>query len=56
MFFIETIFDPSPLSSGLSIYEEDERGHLVGDVPGLLLIAAVLWFLLPAKQKVANLG
>lgn len=34
-----------------SIYDEHERGHLVGDVPGLLLIAAVLWFLSPAKQQ-----
>ena len=39
-----------------AIYDEHERGHLVGDVPALLLIAAVLWFLLPAKQKVANLA
>ncbi len=34
-----------------SFYDEHERGHLVGDVPGLLLVAAVLWFLLPAKQE-----
>ena len=26
-----------------------ERGHLVGDVPALLLVAAVLWFLLPKR-------
>ncbi|MGB8901305.1 MAG: DUF6632 domain-containing protein [Methylocella sp.] len=34
-----------------SIYDERERGHLIGDVPALLLVAAVLWFLSPAKQK-----
>jgi hypothetical protein len=39
-----------------AIYDEHERGHLVGDVPALLLIAAVLWFLLPAKQEWANLA
>ena len=27
-----------------------ETGHLVGDVPALLLVAAVLWYLTPAKQ------
>ena len=34
-----------------SIYDEHERGHLIGDVPALLLVAAVLWFLSPAKQQ-----
>ena len=34
-----------------SIYDEHERGHLIGDVPALLLVAAVLWFLSPAKQE-----
>jgi hypothetical protein len=33
-----------------AIYDEQERGHLVGDVPALLLLAALLWFLSPAKQ------
>jgi Family of unknown function (DUF6632) len=37
-----------------AIYDEHEREHLVGDVPALLVIAAVLWFLLPAKQERAN--
>jgi hypothetical protein len=27
-----------------------ETGHLVGDVPALLLIAAVLWYLSPKKR------
>ena len=27
-----------------------EIGHLVGDVPALLLVAAVLWYLSPQKQ------
>jgi hypothetical protein len=34
-----------------AIYDEHERGHLVGDVPALLFVAAVLWFLSPAKQE-----
>jgi hypothetical protein len=34
-----------------SISDAHELGHLVGDVPALLLVAAVLWFLLPAKRK-----
>ena len=29
-----------------------ERGHLVGDVPALVLVAVVLWFLLPKKTAV----
>ncbi len=31
--------------------DEAERGHLVGDVPALLLVAAVLWFLSPQAQS-----
>lgn len=27
--------------------DEHERGHLVGDVPALLLVAGVLWYLSP---------
>jgi len=27
-----------------------EMGHLVGDVPALLLVAVVLWYLSPEKQ------
>jgi len=35
-----------------SVYDEHERGHFIGDVPALLLlVAAVLWFLSPAKQQ-----
>jgi hypothetical protein len=34
-----------------SISDAHETGHLVGDVPALLLVAAVLWFLLPAKRN-----
>jgi len=28
-----------------------EHGHLVGDVPALLLVAGVLWFLMPGKTQ-----
>jgi len=31
-------------------HDGHEMGHLVGDVPALLLIAAVLWYLSPHKQ------
>ena len=30
-----------------------EHGHLVGDVPALLLVAAVLWYLSPAERTEA---
>src|SRR6476646_9230902 len=31
-------------------HDGHEIGHLVGDVPALLLVAAVLWYLSPQKQ------
>jgi hypothetical protein len=34
-----------------AVYDEHERGHLFGDVPGLLLVAALLWFLSREKQQ-----
>ena len=34
-----------------SISDEHERGHLVGDVPALLIVAAVLWFLSPSRRE-----
>ena len=33
-----------------SFSDAHEMGHLVGDVPALLLVAVVLWFLLPSRQ------
>jgi len=36
-----------------SISDVHETGHLIGDVPALLLVAAVLWFLSPGKQRVS---
>lgn len=33
-----------------ALYDGHETGHLIGDVPALLLIAAVLWRLYPEKQ------
>ena len=36
-----------------SISDVHETGHLIGDVPALLLVAAVLWFLSPAKRQVS---
>lgn len=34
-----------------SIHDERERGHLLGDVPALLVVAGVLWVLTPAKHE-----
>ena len=31
-------------------YDGHETGHLVGDVPALLVVAAVLWYLSPQRQ------
>jgi Family of unknown function (DUF6632) len=33
-----------------AIHDGHEIGHLVGDVPALLLVAAVLWYLSPKRQ------
>lgn len=33
-----------------AVSDEMERGHLLGDVPALLLVAAVLWFLSPKRS------
>jgi L-lactate permease len=30
-----------------ALHDGNELGHLVGDVPALLIVAAVLWYLLP---------
>ena len=33
-----------------AIGDQHEHGHLVGDVPALLLVAAVLWYFLPKTR------
>ncbi len=33
------------------IVDETERANLLGDVPGLLLVALVLWYLMPKKVQ-----
>jgi hypothetical protein len=33
-----------------AIYDGHETSHLVGDVPALLLVAGVLWYLSPASR------
>ena len=33
-----------------AVSDDMERGHLLGDVPALLLVAAVLWFLSPKRS------
>ena len=34
-----------------AITDGHETGHLVGDVPALLLVAVVLWYLSPSRQQ-----
>jgi hypothetical protein len=34
-----------------AIYDRNETGHLVGDVPAVLLIAGVLWYLSPRMER-----
>jgi len=34
-----------------SLHDGHETGHLLGDVPALLLVAVVLWYLSPAKRR-----
>ncbi len=36
-----------------AIYDGHELGHLIGDVPALLLVAAVLWYLMPSARRVS---
>jgi hypothetical protein len=33
-----------------ALSDHHETGHLMGDVPALVLVAAVLWYLSPTKQ------
>ena len=37
-----------------ALYDGREHGHLVGDVPALLLVAFVLWFLSPTNKVVGR--
>jgi hypothetical protein len=34
-----------------AIHDTHEMGHLIGDVPALLLVAAVLWYFSPASER-----
>ena len=34
-----------------AVGDRHESGHLLGDVPALILVAAVLWYLSPRKQS-----
>ena len=33
-----------------AVQDGHELGHLIGDVPALLLVAGVLWYLMPAER------
>jgi hypothetical protein len=37
-----------------SIYDGQERAHLIGDVPALLIVAVVLWLLSSSKPELAD--
>lgn len=37
-----------------AFYNADERGHLLGDVPALIIVGVVLIVLAPAKEPVAR--
>jgi hypothetical protein len=37
-----------------ALNDHHEQGHLVGDVPALFLVAAVLWYLTPSKESAAG--
>jgi uncharacterized protein DUF6632 len=39
-----------------AIMDGHEVGHLVGDVPALLVVAAVLWLLSPATRKASGVA
>jgi hypothetical protein len=34
-----------------AIGDHHETGHLIGDVPALLIVAAVFWYLAPAPKS-----
>jgi len=34
-----------------AIIDETERTNLIGDIPALFLVAAVLWYLMPANKQ-----
>jgi len=34
-----------------AIVDETERANLMGDIPALFLVAAVLWYLMPRKAR-----
>jgi len=37
-------------------HDHGERANLIGDVPALFALAAVLWFLLPARRSAVDEG
>jgi Family of unknown function (DUF6632) len=41
------------IMAGQALQDQREVGHLIGDVPALLLVAAVLWYLMPGEQEAA---
>lgn len=34
-----------------ALKDETERGHLLGDIPALFIVALVLWYLMPSKTR-----
>jgi len=54
LFFSFTIWSSivhACIMAAQAIQDTHEIGHLVGDVPALLLVAAVLWYFSPASER-----
>jgi hypothetical protein len=51
IYLVDTTLVHAGIMAAQAIYDGHELGHLTGDVPALLLVAAVLWFLSPASQQ-----
>lgn len=49
-FTVWSSFVHAGIMAAQAMYDGHEIGHLIGDVPALVLIAAVLWYLSPVRQ------
>ncbi len=59
-FTIASSFVHAAIMAAQALVDPTERANLLGDVPALFLVAAVLWYLLPpqatAEDKLSELG
>ncbi len=49
-FTVWSSFVHAVIMAAQALRDQHEIGHLVGDVPALVLVAAVLWFFSPSKE------